>query len=247
MGISIKIEQGQHYFFDGLKIRMKKTLFIFFILIFGIMAFHANAESAQSISWIERTISQNERLGNLLVSSTYLILLSIPTLLLFRALHRRKIPLEKTDKGWIETRNSLYEHAGSVLSIILVLLFTLYAIIFFFVPNTTISKTQILLGALLVILSGTFIPSFFFSYLPSIRFNSSCLEYKALNKKISVSWKQVSEIKMSVMGPKIITLDVSFYISPLRRGFFQLIETAENQGVKIQDKKVFKLPSPSGE
>lgn len=164
---------------------------------------------------------------------------------LFWSLYRAKIPLQETDEGWIETRRSPFDHLIGIIQFFFGVIWIPVGSVMLFASEPALSGNAIVIGALMVVMGFLFIYSFYFSYLARIRFDSARIEYQALYRKISVSWNNVSKIKMGLNGPAVHTSDGSFSISNTRRGFFQLLEMARNQGVEIQDSPYLKPPSSS--
>ncbi len=178
----------------------------------------------------------DEWLGALIIFAVGALLLGP----LFWSLHDAKRPLSADAEGWIETRRSIFDHVIGIIQIGFSIVWLVFGTLSpFFLKEPNIGAVIIFI--LMLVMGVWFLQSFLFVYCASVRFNDAKLEYKAIGKTISVYWSGVESIKMGQNGPKITTVEGSFSISNLRRGFYQLLEKARENDVKIQNSPYLKM------
>ncbi|WP_428409524.1 hypothetical protein [Hyphococcus sp.] len=172
----------------------------------------------------------NEWLGAMIMFAVCALLLGP----LFWSLYNAKKRLSADTNGWVETRRSIFDHVIGIIQIGFSVVWLVFGTLSpFFLKEPNIGAVIIFI--LMLVMGVWFLQSFLFVYCASVRFNDAKLEYKAIGKKISVYWSGVESIKMGQNGPKITTVEGSFSISNLRRGFYQLLEKARENNVEIQN------------
>lgn len=143
--------------------------------------------------------------------------------------------------GWITTRRSIFDHVIGAIQIgfsVVWLLISSLALI-------ALEKLQfgaVFIFLLMLIMGLLFLQNFLFVYCARIRFNDQKIEYKALWRDISVFWNEVELIGVGLSGPEISTFDGKFSVSNMRRGFYQLLIMARENGVAIQDNPHLRVP-----
>jgi len=179
----------------------------------------------------------NEWLGVIITFVVAALFLS----LLYWSLQAAKKPLSVEVDGWIETRNSIFDHVIGVVQFCFSVVWLFFGLLSpFFLDEFNLGAIAFFI--LMLVMGVWFMQSFLYVYCAKIRFNNAKLEYRAFGKTISVYWDSVKSIRVGQNGPKITTLEGCFSISNLRQGFYQLIEMARDNGVDIQNSPYLKSP-----
>lgn len=156
------------------------------------------------------------------------------------SLHKATIPLAPNEEGWIVSRRSIFDHVMGAIQFGFSVLWLAVAILApLFLPDKSL-KFNYATSAAMILLSILFLYYFCLSYAADIRFTDERLEYRAVFRRISVFWTEVNIIRMGMNGPSIRTVYGNFSISNTRRGFYQLLATARENGVAIQDSPYLK-------
>lgn len=161
---------------------------------------------------------------------------------LFWSLHMATKPVPAGKDGWIITQRSIFDHVIGCLQFGLALVLLFFGIVSPIFLDLEGLLTSGWFVVLMLIMAILFLRIFFFDYFARIKFNSNELHYKALWRSLQLAWNGVEKISIGMNGPKIHTVEGSFSISNTRRGFYQLLEMAKENGVSIQDSPYLKQP-----
>ena len=158
------------------------------------------------------------------------------------SLHIATKPVTPDADGWVHVTPTIFDFVMGVSMFVSSIVLLGIGVLAIF--GGALSKgidAQILLFLLLGM--GVGLGWFFLSNtLSKIKFNSEILKYAAPGKAIAVPWSGVEKMKMGTNGPKIVTVEGSFNVANTRKGFYQLIEMARINGVKIQDSPYLQPP-----
>ena len=164
---------------------------------------------------------------------------------LFWSLYRAKADLEPDSEGWFILRPSLFDHVIGFSQILFALLWISLSIAAFFFGTNPLAPKAVFLFGLMFSMGCWFLLEFFRSYSAKLRFNETKIEYRNLWREISANWNEVVEVKARGGGPRVITPEGNIPLSNTRRGYYQLIETALKNGVRVEDSPYLKTPEES--
>jgi hypothetical protein len=138
-------------------------------------------------------------------------------------------------EGWVLLRPTVAEQYLGLITIFFAVLWIVLSVAVAFFQTAEELSVQIFFVGMFG-MGVWFLHLFAFGYLAKVRFSDSMFEHRALWRRISVAWSDVEEIKMSVMqGPLVVTAEGKCMVSNFRRGFFQMLETARRNGVRVEN------------